>query len=459
MHWLKYISCFSLILQFNLICCNDSEDVIDSSESYQNVCGKSGYVFVATVDGNLTALDFDSGEKCWSIILDAKKFMSSTLSKLEVWDNGTRIWLVPSLDGLLFKYDKLKLEPLPFNVESLLSHSIVLDQSTSVTGGKFKIVYGFHRHTGEMYYKCSIDGCENFKTIPAKDALIVEQWVQSVNAVDTETAELRWHFRVVEIKIKTVSDSSSSKNTSQYAHSTDFKNALMSVNNFNDLSPVDSIKISLVNGYTAKFNQSTYDFTWLYKTSTPLIDVWFVKDRSVLLLDPFADGVEFFSIDSEDGKHTALLFLGSYMNQLYVKQSKKLKTKVVYNHAVSSRHTPYKAFCLPLNSVTTPVSLLANDSNALMPSDVNGKDHGFYYYIDFSVYDNDTHCIVNFTFPKHVDTFLEFNHCAVNERTARHWLQKFKLGDLFLSNEPCSGRPHALDDKAAIEEDSSLTWW
>ncbi|PRD33053.1 UNVERIFIED_CONTAM: Eukaryotic translation initiation factor 2-alpha kinase [Trichonephila clavipes] len=124
---------------------------------------------------------------------------------MQVWENGTRIWLVPSLDGLLFKYDKLKLEPLPFNAESLLSHSVVLDQSTSVTGGKFKIVYGFHRHTGEnihiylriyfiflfkIYYKCSLDGCENFKPISAKDGLIIEQWVQSVNAVDTETAEL-----------------------------------------------------------------------------------------------------------------------------------------------------------------------------------------------------------------------------------------------------------------------------
>lgn len=44
----------------------------------------SAYVFVATVEGNLTALDFESGRKCWSIVLDSKGFMSSTLSKLEV---------------------------------------------------------------------------------------------------------------------------------------------------------------------------------------------------------------------------------------------------------------------------------------------------------------------------------------------------------------------------------------
>ena len=53
-----------------------------------------------------------------------------------------------------------------------------------------------------------------------------------------------------------------------------------------------------------------------------------------------------------------------------------------------------------------------------------------------------------------------FGGSAVNERTARHWFQKFKSGDLSLRDESRSGRPQVLNDralKAAIEEDSSLT--
>ncbi|GFT40459.1 histone-lysine N-methyltransferase SETMAR [Nephila pilipes] len=56
---------------------------------------------------------------------------------------------------------------------------------------------------------------------------------------------------------------------------------------------------------------------------------------------------------------------------------------------------------------------------------------------------------------------LVFGDSAVNERTASHWFQKFRLGSLSVCDEPRSGRPHILDDEAlqwAIEEDSSLTY-
>ncbi|KAF8784784.1 Eukaryotic translation initiation factor 2-alpha like protein [Argiope bruennichi] len=384
----------------DLSICDDKDNVFHSDDVNEKECGKSGSILIATMDGNLTSLDFDTGQKCWSIVLDPKEFVSSTLSTLEVWENGTQVWLVPSLDGSMFKYDKVKLEPLPFNIESLLSHAVIIDPTSSVTGGKFKIVYGLHRRTGEMFYKCSMEGCEHFKPVSGKDALIVEQWVQSVNAVDTVTAELQWHFRVVEIKISVINNSSSNRSPPQQPQDTKFENtALIPVNNY-DLNPLNSIKISLVNGYTARINHSATDFMWLYKTPAPMMDVWFIKDGNVLLLDVFSDNLEFYSIETDDGKHIASLFLGSYLEQLYVKQSKLLKTKIVRNFAVST-HIPYQAFCLPLTSQTNPnLPLPINDTNALVSSNLNIKDHGFYYYVDFFVYDNDTHCVVNFTFPK-----------------------------------------------------------
>ncbi|GFT13615.1 histone-lysine N-methyltransferase SETMAR [Trichonephila clavipes] len=53
-----------------------------------------------------------------------------------------------------------------------------------------------------------------------------------------------------------------------------------------------------------------------------------------------------------------------------------------------------------------------------------------------------------------------FGDSAVNERTARHWFQKFRSGDLSLCDKARTGRPQALDDEAlhaAIEEDRSQT--
>ncbi|PRD31185.1 UNVERIFIED_CONTAM: Histone-lysine N-methyltransferase SETMAR [Trichonephila clavipes] len=54
-----------------------------------------------------------------------------------------------------------------------------------------------------------------------------------------------------------------------------------------------------------------------------------------------------------------------------------------------------------------------------------------------------------------------FGDSTVNERTVRHWFQKFRSGDLSLCDKARTGRPQALDDEAlmaAIEEDSSQTY-
>ncbi|GFW99901.1 histone-lysine N-methyltransferase SETMAR [Trichonephila clavipes] len=41
-----------------------------------------------------------------------------------------------------------------------------------------------------------------------------------------------------------------------------------------------------------------------------------------------------------------------------------------------------------------------------------------------------------------------FGDSAVNERTARHWFQKFRSGDLSLCDKAQTGRPQALNDEA-----------
>ncbi|GFY38869.1 hypothetical protein TNIN_474201 [Trichonephila inaurata madagascariensis] len=52
-----------------------------------------------------------------------------------------------------------------------------------------------------------------------------------------------------------------------------------------------------------------------------------------------------------------------------------------------------------------------------------------------------------------------FGDSAANECMARHWFQKFRLGDLSLCDKARTGRPHALDDEAlqaVVEKDSSV---
>lgn len=42
------------------------------------------FIIISTIDGIITALDIKTGKKCWTVLLDAEKFLSSTLSELEV---------------------------------------------------------------------------------------------------------------------------------------------------------------------------------------------------------------------------------------------------------------------------------------------------------------------------------------------------------------------------------------
>ncbi|GFW63445.1 histone-lysine N-methyltransferase SETMAR [Trichonephila clavipes] len=52
-----------------------------------------------------------------------------------------------------------------------------------------------------------------------------------------------------------------------------------------------------------------------------------------------------------------------------------------------------------------------------------------------------------------------FEDSAVNERTTRHWIQKFRSADLSFCDKARTGRPQALDGEALqvpIEEDNSV---
>ncbi|KAG8193325.1 hypothetical protein JTE90_022955 [Oedothorax gibbosus] len=390
-----FISCYN---------CLENIHLTEDDSEIKSACNEREYIFIATIDGNLTALDFKSGRKCWSITLDAKGFLLSSVDKVEVWENNTRVWMIPSLDGVLFKFDRVKLQPLPLNAESFLTQSAMFDQHSFTTAEKFKLVYGVCRHTGEIYYKCSTENCETFGRGSVEDTLIVEQVIQSAAASDSLTAENRWHFRVVELKIKTIPTLNTIKNGS-FEQNACGEHALMIYDNLFTSYDVPTMKISLANGYAGRINQS-YEFTWIHKSSVPIVDVWHNSNNRVQLLDPFADDSNFFSIYSDDGKQAALLFLGSYRNQLFVKQSKVLKTKVVQNHALSKQGYFEAHFQEP----KIPPSLPDNKSNALALADININDHGYYFYVNFSVYENETHCIVDFKYPKFSGNFSQANY-------------------------------------------------
>ncbi|XP_042905414.1 eukaryotic translation initiation factor 2-alpha kinase 3 isoform X2 [Parasteatoda tepidariorum] len=370
-------------------------------------CSERKYLIIATIDGNITAVDFNSGEVCWSLVLDKNSFLHSSLCNLQVRENEDLVDLVPSLDGNFFKYDKFKLAPLNISVEDILYSHKSLFPSTRSVGGKLKFVFGVDRQTGQVAYNCSSSGCENLRKIFPEDILVVEQIVRYVNSIDEVSAELRWKLKVSELFItRTVGQPMSGHAAFSKVNQPSESTALILGNGIYDKNLINRVKISLLKGIVGLLKEDEMEFSWFFKTSSQIIDAWLVNDW-VYSLDPFSSNSEFFELENEDGKHIALLYLGFYMDQLFVIQSKKLRLKDTKTNALSNDFA-YEAYCLRTKDIK-PQFPAPNNTNALIPANTLINDGGHYFYVNFSVYENETHCIVGFSYPKYSDKAMDVN--------------------------------------------------
>ncbi|XP_054708529.1 eukaryotic translation initiation factor 2-alpha kinase-like [Uloborus diversus] len=307
---------------------NAQKDIIKyNCEDYSKL------VLIATVDGSLTAIEAKSGVQCWKTVINKDTFMSSSLSKFKVYENGERVWIVPSFDGNLFTYDGSYIAPLFMNVDSLLSTSATLDSKASIVGGKLKNFHGLNRCTGEIYYKCNMFGCDYASPVQSDDILSIEEVSQTVNAFDFVGKKLSWHFRVGELAIKT--GNSGKISSDDLSWSSQSRTFLIG----SDHEPSDvikSIKISLHSGLVAMANKKI-KVSWMYQTLCPILDVWYVSGNNVYLMDPFDKDTEFFPYGDFDALSSSRLFLGTYKRQYFVKKSREPVLKSQYSTELSTK--------------------------------------------------------------------------------------------------------------------------
>ncbi|KFM57077.1 Eukaryotic translation initiation factor 2-alpha kinase 3, partial [Stegodyphus mimosarum] len=96
------------------------------------------------------------------------------------------------------------------------------------------------------------------------------------------------------------------------------------------------------------------------------------------------------------------------MDQLFVKQSKKLKIKKVSQRS-STAELGYQAFSIPvMKSNLDDDSIKYRISNALMSTNTNFNDYGYYFFINSSVTENETHCFVDKKDDNYEEPFDEY---------------------------------------------------
>lgn len=164
------------------------------------------YLFVSTIDGSLSAFDVrNNGHLKWTFSTGTP-LISSNIHNLDLTESGKLVKMIPSLSGIIYKFDGEELDTVPITTEDLLNSSYKFSDDLSVSGGKEKVIFGISKSTGNIIYECSLQGCLNAtqaNAIKSKnsnknddDILIITKESQTIRAFEGRTGHERWNYSV-----------------------------------------------------------------------------------------------------------------------------------------------------------------------------------------------------------------------------------------------------------------------
>lgn len=340
-------------------------------------------LYVTTLDGKMSALDIaNKGKLHWTISTDPGALISSSIHRLELTNNGQWVRMIPSLSGGLYKFDGETLDPIPITAENLLSSSFKFSDDLVVSGGKETQTYGVSVRTGQVLYKCSINGCINETETTSRfgpprsgeesnlldehdplidDVLVIRRQTQTVRAVEPRTGTERWNFSVGHHEMEVL------KSTD--CHDRPFSNV--------DLAVLDmDIKVIVPKGMIYAFSkQDPETVLWEYKFDHPIVSAWRNDaSDSIQTIDLFGaaqwlwnGGAE--GVNSETALISPSVYLGMYQKQLYIQESRSLaslvtdETKKISQHLITNESNlpqiPWKPY--PVSSSALAVMKTEDD--------------------------------------------------------------------------------------------------
>lgn len=257
---------------------------------------QTGAILVSTLDGKFSRLT-PEGVLKWQIDTEPGPLLTSNIHNLELTNNGQWIRIIPSLTGVLYKFDGYSIYPLALTAESLLKSSFKYSDDLVMAGSIEVKNYGLGFRSGKLSYECSSSVCTNNTEELDKDddILILRRSTQTVRAIELRTGVEKWNFSVgdIDIKLPQASCIDLTAKRRQWNVTAVLPDGVIQVTQI-----LDSIATS-----------------WHYKFTSPIVKIWKWSGFDLQEID-------LFSLKTgPESSISPAIYVGMHNRQLYIHES------------------------------------------------------------------------------------------------------------------------------------------
>ncbi|XP_045482611.1 eukaryotic translation initiation factor 2-alpha kinase-like isoform X2 [Harmonia axyridis] len=293
-----HLVAIAFINLFVLGCC-ELEEISYCSEP------QSSALLVSTLDGSFTKLT-DRGDLKWTIKTGPDALLNSNIHNLELTNNGRWVRFIPSLNGMLYKFDGTTVDPISVTAETLIKSSERYTQDIVAAGSIEVKTYGIGFRSGNIFYECSSIKCVNItKNAEAEDdVLVLKRTSQTVRAVEIRSGIEKWNFSVgdVDVYLPRISCIDVNAKKIKWNITTTLPDGLLEVNH-----TLNNERIH-----------------WQHRFSSPIVKIWKWSGKHLEEFDTFKPNTPSFYSSLNPA-----LYIGMHNKQLYIQESKNKMLKLL----------------------------------------------------------------------------------------------------------------------------------
>ncbi|XP_044766134.1 eukaryotic translation initiation factor 2-alpha kinase [Coccinella septempunctata] len=262
---------------------------------------QSSAILVSTLDGQFTKLT-DHGDVKWSIKTGPETLLNSNIHNLELTNNGQWVRIIPSLKGMLYKFDGHTVDPISVTAESLLKSSFKYSDDLVMAGSIEVKTYGIGFRSGQVFYECSPLRCKNIteNADAEDDMLVLKRTTQTVRAIELRTGNEKWNFSVGDVNVNLPRISCIDVNARKIKW------------NITAVLPDGLLEVDHV------LNDA--HVSWQYQFSSPIVKVWKWSGTTLEEIDMFTQKTETFL-----SPINAAIYIGMHNKQLYIHESRRMQ--------------------------------------------------------------------------------------------------------------------------------------